>query len=513
MKTFARIIALLCAVVLLVPCFASCANTQSSEETTAAENAQTQAPAEEVTVDNSKDKDGYLRDDLPDELDYKGETVSILGWEDVERPEFEILEDETGVDMVKDAIYNRNLAVEDRMGVTLEWTMQRGNNSNRAAFANYVQNCYSGGTFFDIIATYSRTAAMLCVDGLLQDINAIDDSYLNFEQPWWPKCMVETCSIDDSLFFISGDISTNILHFMYAIYYNMDLLETLNLEDPIAMVDNKTWTLDKLIEMTSNQYRDEDGDGKQSEKDFFGFGTVYFGVDAFYTGSGLRLIEHTGDDDLIKISDDFFSEKTVNLVDKLGKWMTTNDCWVSRSGASVDFEAPFADGRMLFIQDRVYLADNQHSSGLNQVEWKYGLVPTPLYDEAQEEYVTVIGNPFTLYGIMSDCDEDALPMMTAVIECWGSEAYRLTTPALFETNMKYKYTDLDVSAQMFDILRNTMSFDQGRIYANTLGPYISELPSKAATTGSSWTTAVKPYQKLLSKQLNNIITSFQKIQG
>lgn len=103
-------------------------------------------------------------------------------------------------------------------------------------------------------------------------------------------------------------------------------------------------------------------------------------------------------------------------------------------------------------------------------------------------------------------------MMSAVIECWGSEAYRLTTPALFETNMKYKYTDLDVSAQMFDILRNTMSFDQGRIYANTLGPYISELPSMAATTGSSWATTMKPYQRLLGKQLNNIIVSFRKIQ-
>ena len=68
MKNFARIIALICAVILLVPCFASCANTQGGEDTTASQNAQTEAPAEEVTVDNTKDKDGYLRDDIPDEL-------------------------------------------------------------------------------------------------------------------------------------------------------------------------------------------------------------------------------------------------------------------------------------------------------------------------------------------------------------------------------------------------------------------------------------------------------------
>ena len=198
MKKFARIIALICAVLMLVPAFVACANTQGGEDTTASANAQTQAPIAEETADPTLDINGYKKDDIPDELDYKGEVVSILGWQDVERPEFEILEEETGIDMVKDAIYNRNLAVEDRLGVTLEWTMQKGNNSNRAAFANYVQTCFSGGTYYDIIATYSRTAAMLCVDGLLQDINAINDSYLNFDMPWWPQCMVETCSIDNS---------------------------------------------------------------------------------------------------------------------------------------------------------------------------------------------------------------------------------------------------------------------------------------------------------------------------
>ena len=79
--------------------------------------------------------------------------------------------------------------------------------------------------------------------------------------------------------------------------------------------------------------------------------------------------------------------------------------------------------------------------------------------------------------------------------------------------MKYKYTDLDVSAQMFDILRNTMSFDQGRIYSNSLGPYMSEIPSRIATEGGAWTTVMKSYQKILGKQLNQIISSFQKIQG
>ena len=516
MKTFARILALICAVILLVPCFASCANTQSSEETTAAQNAQTEAPVEEVTVDNSKDKDGYLRDDLPDEIDYKGETVSILGWQDVERPEFEILEEETGVDMVKDAIYSRNIAVEDRLGVTLEWTMQKGNNSNRAAFANYVQNCYSGGTYYDIIATYSRTAAMLCVDGLLQDINTIDDSYLNFEQPWWPQCMVETCSIDDSLFFISGDISTNILHFMYAIYYNMDLLKTLNLEDPIALVDSKTWTLDKLIEMTSDLYTDLDQDGKASEGDQYGFSSSYFHLDAFYSGSGLRLVEDDPNG-ILKISDDFYSEKAVALADKLGAWFNQGDCYVSARGESWDEDIPFCEGRCVFIQNRVYLADAQYSGGkgpLREVDWEFGILPTPLYDANQEEYITLLGNPITLWCVMANAKDPQ--MSSAVLECMASEAYRKTSPALFENNMKYRYTP-DVAgkgdgARMFDIIRTNINFDLGRLFSDSLS-YMSEMPSDAAANRTSWATVMKQQKVALTRAMSTLNKSLEAIVG
>ena len=276
MKIYARIIALICAILMLVPCLAACANTQGSEETTA-NNAQTQSPVEtEPEKDPRYDNEGFWKDDLADEIDYKGETVTILYWDDVERAEFEITEDEADGDMVKDAIYRRNLAIEERMGVTFEWIGQPGDAGDRANFTNYVRNAYSGGTFYDIIATYSRTAGMLLTNGFIQDLNAIEDSHINVEQPWWPKSMLETCSIKDSLFFFSGDISTNVLHFMYAIYYNMDMLKDLGLQNPVELVDNKTWTIDALINLTKDLYIDLDQDGASSDGDQYGFCSTYF---------------------------------------------------------------------------------------------------------------------------------------------------------------------------------------------------------------------------------------------
>ena len=504
MKIYARIIALICAILMLVPCFASCANTQGSEETTDAA-AQTQAPVEEETADPNYDNEGFWKDDLADEIDYQGQTVTILYWDDVERAEFEITEDEADGDMVKDAIYRRNLATEERIGVTFEWIGTPGDAGDRANFTNYVRNAFSGGTYYDIIATYSRTAGMLLTNGFIQDLNAIEDSYINVDQPWWPKSMVETCSIKDSLFFVSGDISTNVLHFMYAVYYNMDMLKDLNLENPVELVDNMQWTIDALINMSKDLYIDLDQDGAHSDYDQYGFCSTYFHLDAFYTGSDMMLLV-PGKDTNLEISENFFGQKTIDLVDKLGAWFKTGDTYVNTSGGSLNYSVPFEEGTCLFRCDRVYVADNYyHDGALRNVDWEYGILPVPMYDESQEGYITLLGNPITLWCVMQNAQDPQ--MSAAVIECMASEAYRKTSPMIFENNMKYRYTPDNAgkgdSARMFDIIRENISFDLGRIFSDILS-FMSEMPSKAASTSTSWASMKAQYERTLKRSMSDL---------
>ena len=514
MKLYARIIALICAILMMVPALVACANTNGGDTTT--ESAQTQASPEDTTPakDPNYDDQGYWKDDLADEIDYKGETVTILYWDDVERPEFEVTEDDADGDMIKEAIYRRNITTEERMGVTLEWIGTPGDSGDRANFTNYVRNAYSGGTFYDIIATYSRTAGMLLTNGFIQDLNAIEDSYINVDQPWWPKSMVNTCSIADSLFFVSGDISTNVLHFMYAVYYNMDMLRNLNLEDPVALVDSGKWTIDALIQYTDELYIDLDQSGDATEQDQYGFCTTYFHLDAFYTGSNMMLLV-PGTDTNLTISPDFFGQKTIDLVDKLGSWFKTGDTFVNPSGGGLDYDTPFEEGNALFCLNRVYMADNQYGGGtapLRNADWEYGILPVPKYDETQENYITVVGNPFTLWCVMQNA-KDA-QMSTAVIECMASEAYRKTSPMIFENNMKYRYTpDLagkGDSARMFDIVRESIAFDLGRIFSDILS-FMSEMPSKAAAVSTSWASMKAQYEKTLKRSMKDLNTDLEAV--
>ena len=502
MKKFGKLTALLIAAIMILSIVACADSAGDKDNTTAA--VQTDEPVAEVTT-SDVDANGYKIDDLGDlkftDID---DPVTILYWDDCERPEFEITEEQNNGSIINTAIYDRNLKTEERLGIRFEWTGTPGNNSKRSDFAAYVDRTYKGGTYFDIIATYSRTSAMLITRGFLKNLNAIDDSHLNFSQPWWPERLLETCTINGKLYSVSGDISTNVLHFMYCIYYNIDMLTDLGLEDPIPLVDNKQWTIDKLIELSSTVHQDLNQDGKKDNLDSYGFVSIYYGLDAFYTGSGLRLVEQDEDKTLI-ISEDFVSAKAVDLEDKLGAWLATEYCFTGDQ-----YNYSFADGNTLFMQNRVYAADGYNSTAahnLNGVTWTYGVLPTPLYDLDQPNYITVVGNPFTLWGIeVNTTDDTTFERSTAVIEALASYGYRLTTPALFETNMKYRYTTESKgdSIRMFDIIHDTIDFDLGRIFSNDLN-YMSEIPSRCAANNTSWAASMDRTKRDLDSRLKKYL--------
>lgn len=495
-STVKRMIAPLLTVLMLLG-LAACAKPNTSDETTPA--------AAETVIDPSTTEElylGYKKDDIPDTLKYNKETVKILYWSNAERPEFEIEEDADDSDRIISAIKMRNAAVQDRLDVVFEWDGQKGAVGQRADFTKYVETQYNGSNYYDIIAAYSRVAGMLSTRGFLVDINTIDDNHINFEQDWWPKTVIDTCTIGQSLYFISGDISTNTLHFMYGIYYNKELISSYNLDEPSTLVQNGTWTISKLIDMTRDKYQDLNSNESADKEDFFGFCTVNFHCDAFYTGSNLMLVEQDPDKTLI-ISPDFSGEKAINLVAQLGTWLPTKDCIVN----SGTYQVPFVSGQALFCQNRVYMADAINKCGLNAVTWKYGIVPTPKYDEDQDEYITVMGNPFTLYGIGNGSSNYS--RATAVLECWASEAYRRTTPAIFEVNMKLRYAKDNIDSQMFDILRATCRYDLGRIFSDDLS-FMSEMPSKAACAGTPWSAGLKSKVKILNNSIAGIVSDLEK---
>lgn len=494
-----RILAAMLAAMTLLPALAACTGDGASTDTTAAQGnaADTTAFPTETTTP-THDAEGYLLDTLPADLNFGGETVGILYWEDVEHPEFEV-ESVTG-DIVNDAIYKRNETVQDRLGVKFEWYKSKGNSSNGKIYVQTVQNSYNAGEkIHDIYAAYSRTMGLVAQNGYCYNLNDVD--YLDFEMPWWPQRMLETALVGDKLFFVSGDISTNMLHMMYGIYYNKDMIVDYQMTDPTEYVLKGTWTIDKMIEMTTGLYQDLNGDGKADPEDRYGLTTLEYHNEAFHTGADLHLVVKDADK-VLALDPEYGGERAINLISKVGSWMQTDDVL---KGASSTYLKSFENGTCLFTVNRARTAEKN----LRDVTFTYGIVPVPKYDEQQENYVTVMGNPFTLYGIARDCETP--DTAGAVIEAMGSAGYRMTTPAVFETNMKVKYSENDVTAQMYDLVREGVDFELGRIFGAALNYTCTEYIQDAMWDNKPWASMSKTVIKVAGKRLENLVEQLTSV--
>ncbi len=483
---------------MLVSVLASCANTGNGDETLATTTPGADSNSEPVTEAQNVDENGYLLDNLPKDLNFF-QTVTIMYWSDVEQPEFKV-DDLTG-QIVNDAIYNRNLETENRLGVTINWVGTLGNFNNQVNFITQASNSINSGGDYDIFAGYSMTGATLAVKGYAK--NLMELNYLDFDMPWWPQSLIGKATMGGKLYFASGDISTNMLHMMYSVFYNKQMIVDYNLENPYALVDNGQWTYGKMFEMSTGIYSDLNGNNTADTSDRFGLCTASIHFDAFFTGAGLNTVDKDANDQLV-MSETFNSERTIKLLEDVCNFM-----WVSGDAYYGSTGAVFALNNTLFTLDRSYMALLRK----DEITFEYGIIPVPKFDEAQENYVTCLGFPYTMYAIsIATKNIDAV---AATLECLCSEGFRLTTPMLFETTMKYKYTSDNDSARMYDIIRSSVSIDIGRIFSTELGnlSYSIFRDSCTKNTASAWSTTFKGSSKVFEKSLNKINTNLSGLAG
>ena len=482
-----------------------------------------------------KDEWGDWReyDDLPESLDYDGEIITFLYWTGGSTVKPEFVQSEEVDDTLLSSIYERNRAIQSRLDVEFNFIAEPGDSSQRASFIARVQRAKDAGTHdFDLIGSYAPNAGSLLVAGLVQNITAVDCNYINLDKPWWPKNLTQNLAIANNLYFVSGDCSTNTMYQMIGVFFNKDLVNkrykqeaeayfasNLHVKTPQSgagggntatnMIYEKVyagkWTLDEFIYLASNTYVDKYGDGVTVD-DTFGVAGNENVFSSFYGGSNLRIIEHTADGSVMKISDDWTSSKTVRLVAKLHTLLGTNS-YHGNYATGKTWNRPFYYGTTYFMVG--YMRQAEDSLAHNDKIPNYGILPTPKYDLNQKNYYTTIGNEFSIYSIFVDFDargnaQETLSMLTAVLECWGSEAYRKTTPVI---SRRLKSSSLQCEADLYEIIRTSVEVDLGRVLRSALagsvtGAYPADyIAIRAAVSGTSWTAQYSPD---LSRIQNNL---------
>jgi hypothetical protein len=165
----------------------------------------------------------------------------------------------------------------------------------------------------------------------------------------------------------------------------------------------------------------------------------------------------------------------------------------------------FVDGHAMFSADIIFECFNFVES----CQFAYSVVPNPKLNAEQDGYYTTLSG-FTFFCLMQGQSQEDLTMFSAVLECMGSEAYRLTTPAVVETCLKSRYAQTEQMSEMLTLIMNSVYYDFGRIYSSSADKFICDrVGIIIASTTETWSGYKAANQEFLKNRFQQIVDQFE----
>ena len=186
-SVFWRIISAVVLTAMLLP-LAACSSDEIAEDT-----AEVTESTAEVLTSSVETEARYL----PEGVRYDGEKVHMFVRAGSSLPEFYV--DEQKGEIVSDAIFDRNLKVQEDLGVTFSFREETSDWASRQQFADTISaSIMAGDQAFDVVAGYSKSiSSYLAANGMLGDM--LSTKYLNFAQPWWSDSLIEQAKVNNKL--------------------------------------------------------------------------------------------------------------------------------------------------------------------------------------------------------------------------------------------------------------------------------------------------------------------------
>lgn len=474
--------ALLCLILLATVC-ASC-----SVPTT--DDAQTETAALTDAGEETGGRTNY-QDALPTDLNFEGKdvTVSVLQ-SDYYKADW-IAESETG-DLVNDAVYRRNLSVEERLNVKIK-TLCIYSSDETGAAAN-VNSILAGENAFDIMNVTAYCFPLVAANKVLIDIKSVP--YLDVEQPWWNKSSLEVSSFYGKAYVITGEIAFRYISGIAVMIFNKELEAAYNLDIYKDYFDGK-WTFEKLGSYTQAAYSDLNGNGNRDKEDQFGYASdIIACVDAFYMPLDIPITEMREGIPVLTLN----NEKTVNAMTMLYDFFYINEgTRILTDGVQTpEHYTLFNSGQVLINGAQL---GNLYTT-LRETGFDFGIVSYPKYDEKQEHYYSHNRNGYSMYAFPVTCAD--IELAGAVLEASAAENYRSVMPAYFETALKVKYTRDNEAAQVLDTILAGVRCDFA-FFTDIMNLIRSLLAEKVTDFASYYAKKENGYQN----QIDKLLMSFE----
>lgn len=279
---------------------------------------------------------------------------------------------------------------------------------------------------------------------------------IDLGDPWWYDSWNQNVTFAGYMASIMGDAAFDTYYNMEVVFFNKGLAASLEL-DPYSYVDNKTWTLEVANEYGRKIARDVNGDGYSIDSsshsltggDVIGnllnesnIHSALFSLGAKYSDNNdgeitLRLKEEHNYDVFRKLFS-FINEEEQNLI-------------AATTTLGLDAITPFTSNQVLFLWQAFRVG-----ATLRQGEVKYGILPCPMYDEAQGDYITAIYDASN-FSIMQTAKNKH--MSALVLNALNAVTDAHMTVPYFEQELGVRVADDPDSSRMIPLIRNSLYCD------------------------------------------------------
>lgn len=254
----------------------------------------------------------------------------------------------------------------------------------------------------DIVACPAEQMSVLASNGLLLNLYSVP--YLNMEAKYVSEALRTQYTAENTAYMMFDDLAscqTNI----WAVFYNVELMKNLGLEDPYSYVKNGTWTWDVMLEMAKKVLPPEENgeDGAQEADESVSEPTKCYGIASYYNGEedldlAYAMLGSMG----AKYFGDAYRQKMTLCLDvgsankAVESFLDIIKSEMHYKGSGMDAITEFSEGRLLF-----YVYETSLAAAIANSKTEWSVAPLPKASEEQENYYSWIDVSAMAIGVFN----------------------------------------------------------------------------------------------------------------
>ena len=426
---------------MLFSCQADNKNTELTNENTPAAKTEINPPEpEEFSLD--------AENSPVEAFDYKGyEFTMLISPITNEFSYYEMSSEEENGEILNDAIYSRNLYIEDKYNIKL-------NSISCTDFPKIIKAAVNAGEDIYGFATPStRDGLSLGTEGYLTNLHNVP--HLDFGKPWWNKYSIDDTVIMGKNYFVIGKANLRSFDMAYVIFFNKKLIKDNSLQEPYDLVLSGEWTFDNMMKLAAEVSKDLNGNGEADKDDAFGLALNSAGALAFSYGTDNMFVKPNTEG----VPDILIDERFITFFQKLVNTVANNDSIIygeryeKEGGRVIYLQDAFEQDRLLFYEETFV-----RTMLLRNMETDFGVVPMPKSDSNQKNYSSMthptVSTTFVIPAAVSDLDRAG-----RIIEDIAYYSNLSVYPQYLESTVKKKLLRDEKSEQMVDLIISSQRFD------------------------------------------------------